>query len=507
MSESACRATDAPRAARAPRVGNSPALRRRARARRREPRRRGGKERRARWRERIGEDHAAALLQPPRRAERWRDLGWRAKRARDAERGVAPDDRLRAAGWWTDAALAHPSQRRARTHAARHSERERRRDGDAGPGWSFGGGVRRALSARALGRKARAELLRRKTNQRQRLRRDGARVRNAEQRGYERDVAKDAPVRHQSTILRHVADHPAQRHARHLAHASRANRDRATARLDEAVEAAQQRGLPRSALANERDAPSRRDVEAHAVEREHVAVALDYFPRAERERLAARLLLGTLIHSSKLPSRVSRGNANEALALSSANAAAAARHALDRRPLDAHDRRAPRDPRRAPNHANSGCAPLPGLARAPAVQSRLAARITRRAQHRVHPDAGARRPPHSAPRLPACGVDKRLLPRLRRLHGHARLRGRGGNARGARARGSRGGHVRGGRLVAMPPLDDRRLLQGERLEGAAHHGQRRGEGAPVYVGGQGDRRQARLLTPRARAAAAAVLPP
>src|SRR5664279_921706 len=163
MSESACRATDAPRAARAPRVGNSPALRRRARARRREPRRRGGKERRARWRERIGEDHAAALLQPPRRAERWRDLGWRAKRARDAERGVAPDDRLRAAGWWTDAALAHPSQRRARTHAARHSERERRRDGDAGAGWSFGGEVRRALSARALGRAAAARGARART--------------------------------------------------------------------------------------------------------------------------------------------------------------------------------------------------------------------------------------------------------------------------------------------------------------------------------------------------------
>ena len=78
--------------------------------------------------------------------------------------------------------------------------------------------------------------------------------------------------------------------------------DAAARRLDQAIEAPQQRRLPGAALAHQRDALPRRDIEAHPIERRHVAVALHDLACGERQRLVTRLSLHGVLHSPKLPS-------------------------------------------------------------------------------------------------------------------------------------------------------------------------------------------------------------
>ena len=143
------------------------------------------------------------------------------------------------------------------------------------------------LPSRELVRKSLAKSLRGKPDQRQRVGGHGARIRDAEQRGHERDVSQDAPVRHQAAVLRHVADHSAQLHTRTIAHARSANGDHSARGLDQAIEAPEQRRLSRPALANQRDALPRSDVETHAIERQHVAIAPDHIARGKRQRLAS----------------------------------------------------------------------------------------------------------------------------------------------------------------------------------------------------------------------------
>jgi hypothetical protein len=100
----------------------------------------------------------------------------------------------------------------------------------------------------------------------------------------ELDVAAHAPMREQASILRYVADLTAQFDEIRRGDVARTDHDAPGVGGDEAVEAAEECRLSGTARADEGDAVSFLDVEAHSIERDDATESLDYRVRGERRR-------------------------------------------------------------------------------------------------------------------------------------------------------------------------------------------------------------------------------
>ena len=115
------------------------------------------------------------------------------------------------------------------------------------------------------------------------------RVGEPAQPGHQRHVAPHAPVRQQPAVLRARSPRGgAARPGSTRATSSPSTQHLAAVRIGQPVEAAEQRGLARAALADERDALAAAHLERHAVERHDGAVPLGDLPGRERDRLVHR---------------------------------------------------------------------------------------------------------------------------------------------------------------------------------------------------------------------------
>jgi hypothetical protein len=86
---------------------------------------------------------------------------------------------------------------------------------------------------------------------------------------HESNVAKNSPVREKSAVLLDVSDSPAQQHSGLCANVFVTDQDLSALRLDESVEAAEQRGFAGSAFAHERNRASGWNIDADIIERDH----------------------------------------------------------------------------------------------------------------------------------------------------------------------------------------------------------------------------------------------
>src|SRR5439155_17351682 len=107
-------------------------------------------------------------------------------------------------------------------------------------------------------------------------------MRGFDETEHQLDVALHAPVRQQATVLRHIADATPQRYRIELARVHVLDEDPASVRLDEAIEAAQQRRLAGSTLADQGEALPSGERQRHVIERDQVAEALRYVVGAKR---------------------------------------------------------------------------------------------------------------------------------------------------------------------------------------------------------------------------------
>jgi hypothetical protein len=92
-------------------------------------------------------------------------------------------------------------------------------------------------------------------------------VRLAPQPGYQSHVPENPPVGQEAALLRHIPDGAAEEHRISPGHIGASNQHLPLVRMGEPVEAAQQRGLARAALADQGHALPRRDLERDSVER------------------------------------------------------------------------------------------------------------------------------------------------------------------------------------------------------------------------------------------------
>ena len=152
-------------------------------------------------------------------------------------------------------------------------------------------------------------------------------------------------------------------------------------------------------------------------------------------------------------------------------------HGLHDRALDSGARRVP-EPTRGPwGHSGGGRAPLSGLTSPPALRPRGARRRARGGRYRVPARARARWPPHGATGLDQHRVAQRQLPRLRGLHGDARVCRCVGAAARARASATHRDPVCGSRALALPPPADRRRIGRSGGPGEPHPRRRTGGSA------------------------------
>jgi hypothetical protein len=126
-----------------------------------------------------------------------------------------------------------------------------------------------ALTARELVRKAIAELRRRQTDEIEGLFGRVFCIGHLAEHRYQRDVTKYPPVWEKAPVLLDVSDSSAQQNGWLSANILIADFYVSTQRLDESVEASKQRGLPRPALAYERDGASGWNIDAHVIERDN----------------------------------------------------------------------------------------------------------------------------------------------------------------------------------------------------------------------------------------------
>ncbi len=141
-----------------------------------------------------------------------------------------------------------------------------------------------ALAARKFMRKPVAECSRGHSNHVEGVSRKNVCVFKSKEVWHKRDVSQHAPVWQKSAILRHVTDVSTQDGDRFGADIFATNQHMPGIGLNHPVEAAQQRRLPRAALADKRQSRPGRDFDASTVERDDVAVAEDYVSRGQGPR-------------------------------------------------------------------------------------------------------------------------------------------------------------------------------------------------------------------------------
>ena len=116
---------------------------------------------------------------------------------------------------------------------------------------------------------------------------DGVRcIRHLPEHWYERDVAKHSPVRKKAAVLLDVSDSPAQHHRRLGANVLITDSDFSTQRLDQSVEAAQQRRFARSALAHQCNSASGRNLNAYIIQCYYGSETVGDIPGGEERRHA-----------------------------------------------------------------------------------------------------------------------------------------------------------------------------------------------------------------------------
>lgn len=149
-------------------------------------------------------------------------------------------------------------------------------------GQRSGNGDALSLSAGELARPPGGEPLRLEADQTQNLIGAAGSVRRGRQQsGHELDVPAHPPVRKKPAILRHITDAPTQRDRIQRRSVSPGDVHAPCIRLDQSIEAAQERGLARPALADQGKALSASDLQTHSVERNGLAEALYDFVRRE----------------------------------------------------------------------------------------------------------------------------------------------------------------------------------------------------------------------------------
>jgi hypothetical protein len=126
-----------------------------------------------------------------------------------------------------------------------------------------------ALTARELVRKAIAELRRCQTDEIEGLFGRVFCIGHLPEHRYERNVTQHSPVWEKPSVLLDVSDSSAQQNGWLSANILIADFYVSTQWLDEPVEASKQRGLPRPALAYERDGASGWNIDAHVIERDN----------------------------------------------------------------------------------------------------------------------------------------------------------------------------------------------------------------------------------------------
>jgi hypothetical protein len=95
-------------------------------------------------------------------------------------------------------------------------------------------------------------------------------------------------VGQKSAVLLHVPDSPSEQHCGLSADILLAHHYFAPLRLDQSVEAAEQRGFARSAFSYQRYGVSRRNVNAHVVERDDAPEVMRDIPRSQGSRHALK---------------------------------------------------------------------------------------------------------------------------------------------------------------------------------------------------------------------------
>jgi hypothetical protein len=95
-------------------------------------------------------------------------------------------------------------------------------------------------------------------------------------------------VGQKSAVLLHVPDSPSEQHCGLSAYILLAHHYFAPLRLDQSVKAAEQRGFARSAFSYQRYGVSRRNVNAHVVERDDAPEVMRDIPRSQGSRHALK---------------------------------------------------------------------------------------------------------------------------------------------------------------------------------------------------------------------------